>query len=98
MPLHFLTNLEIQKHYQNKTRFNGASSRDNLPDKIKDEAYVIHLDKYTDIDTHWITLYINHNAVTYFHSFGVKNIPKETKKSSSIGPQQVFLEFKHMIQ
>ena len=59
---------------------------------------MIHLDKYTDIDTHWITLYINHNAVTYFHSFGVKNIPKETKKSSSLGPQQVFLEFKHMIQ
>ena len=35
MPLHSLTNFEIQKHYQNEPRFNGAYSRDDLP-KIKD--------------------------------------------------------------
>ena len=37
MPHHPLTNFEIQKYYQNKPRFNGLYSRDELPDKIKDE-------------------------------------------------------------
>ena len=37
---HPLTNFEIRKYYQNKTRFNGVYSRDNLP-KIKDGAYII---------------------------------------------------------
>ena len=32
---HPLTNLEIQKYYQNEPRFNGVYSRDNLS-KIKD--------------------------------------------------------------
>ena len=36
---HPLTNFEIQKYYQNKPRFNGIYSRDNLSDKIRDEAY-----------------------------------------------------------
>ena len=45
MPPHPLNNFEIQKYYQNEPRFNGASSRDNLP-QIKDGAYIINLDKY----------------------------------------------------
>ena len=36
MPPNSLTNFEIQKYYQNKTRFNGVYSRNNLPKKIKD--------------------------------------------------------------
>ena len=32
---HSLTNFKIQKYYQNEPRFNGVSSRDNLPKKIK---------------------------------------------------------------
>ena len=76
MPPHPLTNFEIQKYYQNEPRFNGVYSRDNLP-KIKDGAYVINLDEYSDIGTHWIALYIQNNDVTYFDSFGVEHIPKE---------------------
>ena len=30
MPLHPLTNFEIQKYYQSEPRFNGVYSRDNL--------------------------------------------------------------------
>ena len=51
----------------------------NLPDKIKDGAYVINLDEYSDIGTHWIALYALNNNVTYFDSFGVEHIPKEIK-------------------
>ena len=31
MPSYPLTNFEIQKYYQNKSRFNRIYSRDNLP-------------------------------------------------------------------
>ena len=51
MPPHTLTNFERQKFYQNQYRFNGVNSRDNLP-KIRDGAYVINLDEYSDIATH----------------------------------------------
>ena len=40
---HLLTNFEIQKYYQNESKFNGVYSRDNLA-KIKDGAYVINFD------------------------------------------------------
>ena len=79
MPSHPLTNFEVQKYYQNEPRFNGVYSRDNLP-KIKDGAYIINLDEYSDIGTHWVALYVqNNNDVTYFDSFGVEHIPKEIK-------------------
>ena len=43
-PLHSLTSFEIQKYYQNVSRFNGVYSRDNLVKTIKDGPYVIKLD------------------------------------------------------
>ena len=70
-----LTNFEIQAYCQNEPRFIGVYSRDNLPDKIKDGVYVINLDEYSDIGTHWIALYLNNKTVTYF-----EHIPKEVKK------------------
>ena len=51
MPPHPLTNFEIQNYYQNKPKFSGVQSRDNLL-KIKDGVYVIDLDEYSDIGTH----------------------------------------------
>ena len=54
IPSHPLTNFEIQKYYQNEPRFNGVYSKDNLHDKIKDGGYVINLDEYFNIRTHWI--------------------------------------------
>ena len=77
MPPHPLTNFEIQKYYQNKPKFNGVYSRDNLPDKIKDGTYIINLEEYSGIETHWVALYLSNNDVTYFVSFGVEHIPKE---------------------
>ena len=67
------------KYYENESRFNGVYSRDNLPNKIKVGAYVINLDEYSDIGTHWIALHVKNNDITYFDSFGVKHIPKEIK-------------------
>ena len=80
MPHHPLINFEIQKYYEKEPRFNGVYSRDNLSYKIKDGAYIINLDEYYDIETHWVALYVSNNDVTYFHSFGVEHISKEIKK------------------
>ena len=78
MPPYPLINFEIQKYYKNESRSNGVSSRDNLP-KIKDGSSVINLAEYSDIGTRWIAVYALNNNVTYFDSFGVELIPKESK-------------------
>ena len=80
MTPHPLTDFEIQTYYQNEPRFIGVYSRDNLHYKIKNGAYVINLDEYSDIGTHWIALYVNNKTVSYFGSFGIEDIPKEVKK------------------
>ena len=80
LPPHPLTNFEIQEYYQNEPRFNGVFSGDNLPNSIKNGAYVINLDEYRDIRTHWVALYVNNNTIIYFGSFGVEHIPKEIIK------------------
>ena len=114
---HPLTNFEIQEYHQNKPRFNGVFSRDNVlnninnnnsnnnnnnndnsnnnsnnnnnnnnnsnnnnNNNIKNGAYVINLDEYRDIRTHWVALYINNKTIIYFDSFGVEHIPKEIMK------------------
>ena len=80
IPPHPLTNFEIQKYYKNESRFNGVFSRNNLPKKTKDRAYVINLDEYIDVGTHWIALFCNRNEIVYFDSFSVEHIPREIKK------------------
>ena len=67
-------------YYHNECRFNVVYSTDNLPDKIKDVAYVINLDEYFDMGTHCIALYENAKTITYFDSIRVEHILKETKK------------------
>ena len=76
MPTQHLTNFEIQKYYQNEPKFNGVYLRNNLS-KIKDGAYVLNLNQYESIGTHWIALYVNGNNIIYFDSFGVEHIPKK---------------------
>ena len=79
MPPHLLTNFEIQKYYQNKSKFKSFYSRNNLYN-IMDEAYVTDLDYYNSIGIHWTDLYVNGDNVTFFDSFVVEHIPKEIKK------------------
>ena len=80
IPPHPLTNFEIEKYFENEPRFNGVYSRDNLLKTIKNGAYVINLDKYADLSTRWIALYVKNNEVIYFESFGVEDVPKEIKR------------------
>ena len=87
MPPHPSTNFEIEKVYENEPRFNGVFSRDNMPKKIKDGAYVINLDEYTDVGTHWIALFCNRSEIVYFDSFGFEHVPEEIKQ---------FIRIKHI--
>ena len=81
---HPLTNFELQKFYQNEPRFNDFYSRDNLQE-IKDGAYIINLDEYSDIGSHWIALYVQNNInVIYFDGFRGEYIPEELKHLSVI--------------
>ena len=75
-----LTNFEIQKYHQNEPNFNGVYSTDNLPKTINDGAYVINLDEYADVGTHWIALYVKDIEMIYFDSFGVEHVPKDIEK------------------
>ena len=51
-----------------------------LPKKIKKGVYVINLDEYADVGTHWIALFCNRNETVYFDSFGVEHVPEEIKE------------------
>ena len=44
---------------------------------IKDEAYVINLDEYAEVGTHWIALFCKIRKTVHFDSFGVEHNPEE---------------------
>ena len=54
--------------HKNEPRFTGVYSRDKLL-KVKYGAYIINLDESSDIGTHWVSLYMENNNVTYFDFF-----------------------------
>ena len=55
-------------------------SANNLPNKIKKEAYVINLDEYENTGTHWVSLFVKTNEAIDFDSFRIEHIPKEINK------------------
>ena len=78
-----LTNFEKQKYFQKEPKFNGVYSTNNLP-KIKDGAYIINLDEYESIGTHWIALFVNDINVTYFDNFELNIFQKKLENSLEI--------------
>ena len=49
---HPLTNFEIQNYDENEPRFNGVFSSRHMPEKMKDGAYIINPDEYSEVGTH----------------------------------------------
>ena len=43
-------------------------------------VYVVNLDLYADVDTHWIGLYCRDIEITCFNIFGVEHVSKEIEK------------------
>ena len=73
-----MTNFEIQKYYPNELKFNGIYSKDNLSE-LNDGAYAINLDEYSDIETHWVALYVRNNECYLFRFFRSRTYSKEIK-------------------
>ena len=48
--------------------------------KIKDGAYIINLDEYADVGTHWISLFCRRSEIVCFNSFVVEHVPGEIKE------------------
>ena len=48
--------------------------------KIKNWAYLISLDEYADVGTHWIALFFMKSEIVYFNNFGVEHVPEEIKE------------------
>ena len=67
----------LPNNNNNNTNNNNNNSNNNNNNNIKNGAYVINLDEYHDIGTHWVVLYVNNKTATYFDFFGVEHIPKE---------------------
>ena len=80
MPPHPLNDFEIQRYYKNESRLNSVYSRNKLPKKIKDGAYVINLDEYADVGTYWIALFCKIHEIVYFDSYGVEHKPEEVNE------------------
>ena len=58
-----MTNFEIEP--QNEPQFNGFYSRNNLAKNVKDGAYVIDLNEYEKVGTHWVVFHVKIDEVTF---------------------------------
>ena len=67
----------VEIMYLNNSSSSSSNNNNNNNNNIKNGAYVINLDEYRDIGTHWVALYVNNKTIIYFDSFEVEHIPKE---------------------
>ena len=72
MPPHSLTNFEKKKKIKANLNLKVL-----IQEIIYLGAYIINLDEYKSIRTHWIALHVNGDNVTYFDTFGVEYILNE---------------------
>ena len=74
--------------------------------KSKDGSYIINLDEYADVGTHWIALFSKKNEIVYFDSFGVEHILEEIYWKKNLLKnfleirisKLIFFEYKKIIQ
>ena len=73
---------------------NGVFSRNNLPKEIKDGVYVINLDEYPDVGTHWIALFVTEMKLFILIVLVLNMFLKKFKKLLEIKTlQQMFFEY-----
>ena len=68
--------LKYERIIKMNLNFMGFFSRNNSL-KVKDGEYVMNLDAYKSIGTHWIALHMNEINIVHFDNFGVQHFPKE---------------------
>ena len=78
---------------------NGIFSRNNLPKEIKDGVYVINLDEYPAVGTHWIALFVTEMKLFILIVLVLNMFLKKFKKLLEIKTlQQIFFEYNQTIQ
>ena len=66
---------------------------------MKNKAFVVNLDEYADVGTHWIALYVKNNEVIYLMVLVLNMFLKKSKKLLDIKTlKQTYLEYKQTIQ
>ena len=50
------------------------------PNTIEDGTYIVNLDDYKSIRTHWFALYVNGDSMIYFDRYSTERIPEEIKR------------------
>ena len=99
IPSHPLTNFEIQKYYESESRLNGVFSRDNLPKTIKNGAYVINLDEFVYVGTHWIALFCKQLKLFISIVLVLNAFLKKLKNSLEIkASKDISFEYKQVFQ
>ena len=64
-------------YYHSELKIKVVYSKNNLRAPTKDGTYMLNLDDYKSLETHWIDLHANGNSMASFDSFGVKHIPEK---------------------
>ena len=59
-----------------------------MPKKLKDGTYVINLEEYADVGTHWIALFCNRSEIVYLDSFGVEHVSEEMFLKKFVGKKK----------
>ena len=73
---------------------NGVFSRNNLPKEIKDGVYIINLDEYPDVGTHWIALFVTEMKLFILIVLVLNMFLKKFKKLLEIKTlQQIFFKY-----
>ena len=66
---------------------------------MKNKAFVVNLDEYADLGTHWIALYVKNNEVIYLMVLVLNMFLKKSKNLLDIKTlKQTYLEYKQTIQ
>ena len=95
----FLISPHPLTHLKNEPRFNGVFSRNYLPKKIKNGSYVINLDEYADVGTHWIALFCKKMKLFISIVLVLNIFLKKLKNLLQIKTQMLtFFEYKQTIQ
>lgn len=82
MAFHALSNHEIDYYYKGVKQYGGCFSKDLLPKKMANKAYIINMeDSDAGGGTHWVCCYSIHPRETiYFDSFGQDDAPLDIEK------------------
>lgn len=71
MPLHELSDLDIEAYYKHNKSFGGCFSKDRAFELKDNHFYILNMDHPSGPGTHWILVYLlNPKVGIYFDSFG----------------------------